>query len=181
MGAKSWQSYNKTAKTLQVGRRPGSDGGKSVAHPQDLLYLCKAKLYGVGGWVGKDNDSSWRRSKSIVKYYPERPQDPANKFIMYSKISGGSVVLGCMIECMIEDPRSVSHRDGDIGESLWSRLSLHIGYHANTLQITVYLEYSQRRDLNEQKKNLKHKGNDYELVGVTFTAENFPPSSSSQE
>ena len=121
-GAKSWQSYNKTAKTL--GRR--SDGEKSVAHPQDLLYLCKAKLYGVGGWMGKDNDSSWR-SKSIVKYYPERPQDPANKFIMYSKISRGSVLLGCMIECMIEDPRSVSHRDGDIGESLWSRLSLHIG------------------------------------------------------
>ena len=80
-GAKSWQSYNKTAKTL--GRR--SDGGKSVGHPQDLLYLCKAKLYGVSGWVGKDNVSSWR-SKSIVKYYPERPQDPANKSIMYSKI-----------------------------------------------------------------------------------------------
>ena len=65
MGAKSWQSYNKTAETL--GRRPE---GKPVAHPQDFLYLCtNAKLYGVGGWakinIGKiiGGNDSMRYSK----------------------------------------------------------------------------------------------------------------------
>ena len=55
-----------------------------------------------------------------MKYYPERPQDPANKSIMYSKISEGNVVLGSMIERSL-----LSHCDGDIDESL--QLSLHIG------------------------------------------------------